>query len=256
MIRLRLAAAGLALLLSQTASAQAGAQATLKPDGQIRAAFGLAASYAAGNSSSSNFTVSADIVRATPGNKLSLYGRAQYARANDTTTDDQARLGTRFDHDFGESLFSYVSGDLEHNKLTNLKLRSQLGGGIGLHVFQREDSNFDIFGGLSYANDRYSAPALVDDQIRSSFSYASVMLGEESSHKVSETTSLKQRLTLLPNLKDRGEFRLNWDAGVAVAINKLLSLNVGLAFAHNSDPGLGRKANDTLVTTGISLKFD
>jgi hypothetical protein len=30
-------------------------------------------------------------------------------------------------------------------------------------------------------------------------------LGEESTHKFSETTSAKQRLVLVPNLKNRGE---------------------------------------------------
>ena len=84
----------------------------------------------------------------------------------------------------------------------------------------------------------------------------SLLLGEESTHKLSDTTSFKQRLTLVPNLKNSGEFRSNWDAGLAVAMSKTMNLNVGFSFAHNSDPGPGRKSTDTLLTTGISVKFD
>lgn len=251
-LSLRIAAACLALGASQATLAQA----TLKNDGQWRAAFGLGASFASGNSQAGNISLSADAVRATADTKLSLYGKAQYARSNEATTDKQARLGARYDHDLSQALFSYVSSDFEHNKLTDLQLRSQLGGGLGAHLLQGEAHSVDVFGGLSYTHDKYSQPTLIDEQIRGRFSYASLMLGEESSHQLSDTASLKQRLTVLPNLKDRGEFRANWDASLAVAINKRLSLDVGLSFAHNSDPGLGRKPNDTLLTTGISVKFD
>ena len=43
---------------------------------------------------------------------------------------------------------------------------------------------------------------------------------------------------------------------LSVAMSKTMNLNVGMALAHNSDPGVGRKATDTLLTTGVSVKFD
>jgi len=39
-------------------------------------------------------------------------------------------------------------------------------------------------------------------------------------------------------------------------MTKALNLNVGFAAAYNSQPGLGRKTTDTMLTTGISMKFD
>ena len=41
-----------------------------------------------------------------------------------------------------------------------------------------------------------------------------------------------------------------------VALSSAMNLNVGLAYAYNSDPGLGRKKGDSLLTTGVSVKFD
>jgi putative salt-induced outer membrane protein len=232
------------------------AQATLKPDGQTRAAIGLGASFATGNSESSNLSLNADLVRATEDSKISLYGKAQYARSSDATSDEQARIGGRYDQDLNARVFSYAGADLEHNKQANLKLRNQINAGLGYHLIKREDHRFDVFGGLSYAEDRYINPTVIDDRLRGSFRYASLMLGEESSHQLTNTTRFKQRLSLLPNLESRGEYRANWDADLAVAINKTMNLTVGLAVAHNSEPGLGRKSTDSLLTTGISVKFD
>ena len=66
----------------------------------------------------------------------------------------------------------------------------------------------------------------------------------------------EQRLTVLPNLSNSGEWRASWNGGIAVAMTNVLSLTVGLTVAYNSEPGPGRKKTDTLFTTGLSVRFD
>lgn len=244
------------IALAASACTLALAQATVKPDGQFRAALGLGASMSSGNTDATNLSLTGDAVRVTDQNKISLYGNAQYARSDGVTTSEQVRLGGRYDHNIGSAYFAFGGLDFERNKFSNLKLRSQLSGGLGWHVVKSPTTTFDVFGGLSYTSDDYFDPAVIDGQSRSSYDYMGLLLGEESTHKLSENTSAKQRLTLVPNLKNSGEFRANWDAGLAVAMSKALSLNVGVSVAHNSDPGPGRKSTDTLLTTGISVKFD
>ncbi|MDH4391586.1 MAG: DUF481 domain-containing protein [Aquabacterium sp.] len=244
------------LIALSLVAAGAHAQATVKNDGQFRAALGLGASLASGNTKATNLSLNADAVRATDQNKLSLYGNLQYARSGGTTTADQLRLGARYDHNLSAQLFAFGGLDLERNKFANLNLRSQLSAGLGWHVIKSPNTTFDLFGGLGYVSDKYKSAMLIDGRNRDSYGYMSLLLGEESTHKLSDSTSFKQRLTLVPNLKNRGEFRANWDAGLAVAMSKAMNLNVGLGFAHNSEPGPGRKATDTLLTTGVSVKFD
>lgn len=245
-----------ALVALSVAAAGAHAQATVKNDGQFRAALGLGASLASGNTKATNLSLNADAVRATDQNKLSLYGNLQYARSGGTTTADQLRLGARYDQNLSAQLFAFGGLDLERNKFANLNLRTQLSAGLGWHVIKSPTTTFDLFGGLGHVSDTYKAPMVIDGRSRDSYGYMSLLLGEESTHKLNDSTSFKQRLTLVPNLKNRGEFRANWDAGLAVAMSKAMNLNVGLGFAHNSEPGPGRKATDTLLTTGVSVKFD
>lgn len=244
------------LAASLAAVGLAHGQATFKPDGQWRASLSLGASVSSGNSKSSNLALTGDAVRATDADKVSLYGNGQYARSGGATTGEQVRLGGRYDRNLHTDLFAFGGLDLERNKFANLQLRSLLSAGLGWHLIQSPATRFDVFGGLGYTSDKYIDPMVIDGSNRSSYNYLSLLLGEESTHKLTETTGFKQRLVVVPNLKNRGEFRANWDAGLAVAMNKSLSLNVGLAVAHNSEPGAGRKATDTLLTTGVAVKFD
>jgi len=228
----------------------------LKPDGVFRAALGLGASLSSGNTKSSNLSLVGDAVRATTQDKISLYGTALYAKSGGVTTGEQIRLGGRYDYNLGPDWFAFGGLDVERNKFSNLKLRGLGSGGLGYHALKTPATTWDLFAGVGYTADKYFAATVIDNASRSSYSYATLVLAEESTHKLSETTSAKQRLALYPNLKNSGEFRATWDAGLAVAMSKSMNLNVGFGLTHNSDPGVGRKATDSLLTTGVSVKFD
>lgn len=232
------------------------AQATVKDDGQFRYSLGLGASNASGNTRATNLSLAADGVRATKQDKVTLYGNAQFAKSNGTTTGEQFRLGGRYDYNLSAQTFAFGGADLERNKFANLKLRGALSAGLGYNVIKTDATTFAVFGGVGHTSDQYIAATRVDGALRTKYAYANLMVGEESTHKLSATTSFKQRLVLLPNLKNSGEFRANFDAGLAVAMSKAMNLNVGFSAAHNSEPGAGRKATDTLLVTGISVKFD
>jgi len=244
------------LLVLATASGAVQAQATVKPDGQWRAALGLGASASSGNTKASNLSLVGDAVQASAQDKISLYGNAQYARSSGTTTAEQLRLGGRYDRNLTDLVFAFGGLDLERNKFSNLRLRSMLSGGLGYHLVKTPQTTWDLFGGVGYNNDKFIDAMVIDGANRKSYNYTSLLLAEESTHKLSDTTTVKQRLALFPNLKNSGEFRATFDAGLAVAMSKSMNLNVGLGIAHNSEPGAGRKSTDTLLTTGVSVKFD
>lgn len=234
----------------------AHAQATLKPDGQWRAALGLGASIASGNTKSSSLSALADAVKATEQDKISLYGNALSARTAGVTTAEQLRLGGRYDYNLSSVWFGFGGLDFERNKFANLSLRSQISGGLGYHWIKTPETTWDLFGGVAYSSDKFITATTIDGALRDSYSYPSLLLGEESTHKLSETTSAKQRGVLYPNLKNSGEYRATWDAGLSVAMSKTLNLSVGLGVTYNSEPGIGRKSTDSLLTTGVTMKFE
>lgn len=179
----------------------AHAQATVKPDGHWRAVLGLGLSYASGNTDTTNLSMSGDAVRATDRDKWSAYLNSSYARSAGVTSAEQARLGGRYDRNLGPAYFAYGGLDVEHNRFANLEPRSMLSAGLGWHVLKSPTTTFDLFGGLGYTVDNYRAPMAVSGELRDRYQYASLPLGEESTHKLSATTSARQRLVVVANLR-------------------------------------------------------
>jgi len=245
-----------ALLGGVMVSGPVRAQATLKPDGQWRHAIGLGLSYASGNSESSTFTLSADGVRQTKHDKWSYYGKALRAESDDETTGDQIGLGTRYERDINDRVFGFGQGDYLRDRPANLSRRTSLGAGLGYHVFKSEQLNWDVFSGLGYTHDRYIEPTDVGGATRGTWGYAELLFGQESNHKISETSNFRQRFVIYPNLSESGEYRAQFDAGLAVAINDRMSLTATLTYRYNSDPGAGFEKDDLLFVTGISAKLE
>ncbi len=232
------------------------AQTTIKPDGQWRGAIAAGLSLVGGNTSSKLLNINGDAVKATATDKWNIYGSQIYGKSGDSATANLLNLGARFNQDLNVQYFWFGQGDLTRNKLANLSLRTAIAGGVGYHVIKSDPTTFDVFVGLGYANDRYINATVVADQTRSSYSRLEILLGEESTHKLSPTTQFKQRLVIYPNLSDRGEYRTAFDAGLSVAMSGSLSLQTTLGLRVNSDPGTGLKKTDTLLFTGITYKYE
>lgn len=239
-----------------TAAGAASAQATVKEDGQWRAALGLAYTASGGNTRSTTLSGMADAVRATPGDKTSLYASALYGSSQGSKTADQWRLGGKHDINMTSQLYVFGLAEAERDDIAALQSRATLGGGAGWRFFNTDALKFEVFGGAAYVADRYTTPRLVDGAVRRSYSHGTLLLGEESVHKLGQSTTLRQRFVAYPDLSNRGEYRATWDAGIAVPATQSMNLTAGLNVKHNSDPGSGVKRTDTLFTTGITVKFD
>ena len=246
------AVAGAAL----AAAGSAGAQATVKEDGQWRAALGASYTASGGNTRSTTLSAMADAVRATSADKTSLYASALYGSTQGTKTADLWRLGAKHDRNLSSQLYVFGLLEGERDDIANLSSRGTLGGGAGWKFVNTDALKFEVFGGVGYVSERYQAPRLIDGAVRTSYGYATLLAGEESVHKLGQSTTARQRLTVYPNLSNRGEYRATWDAGLAVPASQALSLTAGVNLKYNSDPGSGVKRTDTLVTAGIQVKFD
>jgi putative salt-induced outer membrane protein len=244
------------LLLAAPTIALAQAQATIKPDGQFRYAFGAGASYASGNTSSSSVNLSGDGVKATADSKWQFGGKANYGRTEGVTTVENLAVGTQYDQDITPLWFGFGKADYLRDKPANVSTRASLFGGVGRHVVRTDTLTFDVSAGLGYTQDRYFDPADVNGEFRTSYGRAEALLAEESTHKWTPTTTFHQKLSVYPALRSGGGYRGVFDSGLSVAMTNTLSLTAGLNYRYNSDPGAGLKKGDTLFVTGISVKLD
>lgn len=244
------------LTVTSLAAATALAQPQVKTDGRWRATVDMAASYASGNSDSSNFSLNADAVRATTSDKVNIYARSLYGRTDGQTTAALLGFGGRYSFNLSARSYAFGQADFLRDKPANLEIRISGAGGLGYKLLDTEDDKFDVFAGLGYTRDQYFDATIVADSLRSRYGYAEALLGEESNHRLTESTTFRQKLVVYPNLNETGEYRAVFDTGVAVAINRALSLTVGFNYRYNSDPGVGVEKGDALFLTGLAFKLE
>ncbi len=247
------ALAGLALAAGTGA---AHAQATVKTDGKWRHALGAGGSVASGNSTVVNLTLTGESVLATPDSKWSINGRALQSRFNGQTTADNSALGTQYDQSLSGPWFAFAKADYLRDRRANLSARTSGSAGLGKHLLRSETHTFDVSTGLGYVQDRYANTALVDGEPKSRYGRMELVLGEASTHKLGQTTSLRQKLGVFSNLEQGSKYRVVFDAGVSVAMTSSLSLTAGLSHRYDSAPTLSLNRSDTLFVTGLSVKLD
>ena len=237
-------------------AAAACAQPVSHPDGLWRALVNVGLTHASGNANATTLTAKVDAVRATVDDKWTLYGETLRSRAEGVTSGHRDRAGGRYDWNLSPRVFTLASLDLERDTVAALDHRVSLGAGLGYKFVDRDDVHFNVFGGLGYADDRYLVPREAGGELRTRYSRPTALLGEESSHKFNPTTSATKRLVVTPDLQRAGNYRAQWDASLAVAMTSTMSLSIGLNTRYDSAPGFGLKRADTLLTTGIAVKFE
>jgi putative salt-induced outer membrane protein len=235
------------------------AAAQTKTDGLWRGAAGAAAAVTSGNTSSSALSLNADLSRATTADKITLGGLINYARnetdGSDTTTANRWAGFGQYDFNLGPRVYAFGRLGLEGDQLIDLNLRTSLAGGLGYKIIDTKETTFNVFGGAGYTTDKYDVAQSIGGKIGTSFSRSSLFLGEESSHQLSPSVSVKQRLELWPGLSGDKARLAKFTAGLSVAMSSTLNLNLSLINNYNSKPPEGSKKNDLGFFTGVNVKL-
>ncbi|MFE8645821.1 YdiY family protein [Sphingomonas sp. NCPPB 2930] len=232
------------------------AQVTLKPDGEWRYLFSAGGNATKGNSDTTAINASGEAARVTEHDKLIARGQLNYGQANGSKSAQRYSLGTQYNRDISRNSFSFGAIDLIRDRPSNIGHRYSLAGGVGRHMLRGDENNLDISLGLGYTQDKYVTPTEVLDQVRSEYGRTELVMAEESSHRLTNTTRIRQKVTVYPNLTDRGAYRGALETGISVAMTPTLNLTAGLNYRYDSDPGVGIKKGDASFVTGVSLRFD
>jgi putative salt-induced outer membrane protein len=194
--------------------------------------------------------------RTTDNSKLALAGRGLYAKFNDKVTGSNIALGAQYDRDLDPLWFGFGKFDYMADRPANIASRASSYLGFGRHVIRSEKNTWDLSGGLGYTQDGYVRLAEVAGQFRQNYGRFEGVLSESSTHKITPTTSLRQRLGVFPNLQKSGNYRAAFDASISVLISSSISLTSGITYRYDNDPGVQLKKGDSLFVTGLSVKFD
>lgn len=206
-------------------------------------------SLSTGNTRTNTLALGSNLNRQTGRDKTSLY--AAYINAKNKnkgvteTTANAIRGGGRYEIGLTNRLSAFGLADFEYNQIQLLDLRAVLGGGLGHYLVKRERAQFQVFGGGSYNRENFS-----DGTRRNS---GEILAGEELTLRLSDRVLFRERLQFFPNLTDTGEYRVTFDASLNTKLTRWLSWQFTASNRYLSNPVLGSKNNDLLLTTGISV---
>jgi len=204
-----------------------------------------------GNSQTKNLALAFTATRATLHDKLGLYTNSVYA-TNDApgavpnTTANAIQSGIRYDRDFAPRVFGFVTADFQTDALQGLNLRSVPGAGLGWHAIKNESTTLDFLGGVNYTRENYTAFTR---------NFASGSAGEEFMHKVHTNTVITEKLDFYPSFQSLGDYRGNFLFGTVTKLSKWLGWQNSFGDIYVTNPPLGKKKNDVLLTTGLNISF-
>lgn len=217
-------------------------------------------SFTGGNSETTNLALGFLAARQSLKSKLSAYANTVYATSTTTivtvtpasttsvssTTANTEAGGVRYDHDLNPKTFAFVAADFFADALQSLNLRSVFGGGLGYHAIKNDTTTLDFLGGVNYTRESY---------VTLQRNLIALTLGEELMHKLGKSTVLNQTLYLFPDLNSLGDYRGTFNFASVTKISKRLGWQNSFADVYVTNPPLGKKQNDIILTTGLNVAF-
>ncbi len=213
--------------------------------------FDAGLSLTTGNAKTSSFNLALNAARATTRDKISLYATSIYAR-NSTTGEslvsaNAKRGGGRYDYNLSSRSFAFGFADLESDDFQDLDLRVNAGGGGGWHAVKTDRLTMDFFGGGALNREYFSGGLR-----RTS---GDLVAGNEFSCKLNSMFLFKEKTVFFPNMSELGEYRVNFDTAISATLSRWLGWQLSVSDRYLSNPVLGTKANDLILSTGLRVTF-
>lgn len=246
-----------------------------------------------GNGETATISTYGTATRLGPSDRIGMFGTYLFSNigsgAEAVTTAKSVRGGARYDHDLTRAVFAFGFGEAEHDPPQLLDSRTVVGGGAGAHVRKTATSQFNVFGGVSYARDRYTevvttettspttpgAPSTPPGQggtppgqarrggtppavVRTETSrrLGEFLVGEDWYQQLSDGVSSSQSFRYFPAIGNAQDYRLSFDLSLSAQLNGWLHWNVTVADRYlNIPPAGGAVQNDLWLSTGLGVTF-
>lgn len=228
------------------------------PDDKWHGNFVIGGSFTTGSNSSENFNADLDSTRTSEQDKINLHATTNYGSS---TTDDvrkhtaqRFRAGGRYDYNLTKTLFVFAGGDKESNKLQNIDSRTTLNGGAGYRLVHSATSSWDLFAGKGHTATTFLTQTRIFPPRQLKTKGTTLMVGEESSHALSEATTIKQSLIVYPGQAEINT-RTIFDASLSTTIIGGWTLNVDTKVEYESNLGPEFNSTSSVVTFGFGYKY-
>lgn len=223
--------------------------------------FGVA--FARGNAVTDSFTNTARLNRVTAVNKAGIYftqinSTAKFRNSDGVQTTQTTANAIRGGWTASRNLAGRASrwffqgfNDYEYDELLGLDLRVVLGGGLGYYFLQNDKGFLTVSAGGAWNREKFD-PRIA--QLPNPRNSGEIYLAQEWVYKLGRAWSVNEKFVYFPNVSEAGAFRINFDASLAAALTRILSLQFSVSDRYLSNPPVTvppRRNNDIIFSAGL-----
>ena len=133
----------------------------------------------------------------------------------------------------------------------NSRDRVSFSTGLGAHLLRAPGKFWDVWAGVAATSERHLRPVALNGVQHRHFTDTGLVLAQEANLRLSPSTALRQKLVLLPSMRESGLVRTEFDGQVSVAVSERVSLGTGLGVSHSTHPAPGQCSTDLTLVTGL-----
>ena len=206
-----------------------------EPGIKVTARANVGLSYADGNTNTESIYLDGRFVARTDKNRMTAAAEYDREKSEGVKTADRVLGSLKYDHFFTDKWYGYGKIGLENDEFKDLNLRTDVGAGPGYQVFESDQLNLGLEGGVSWVNqdfidqkdENYGAYRLAVDYDQYFFEkFIQVFLSNEILVRIDDTSDIFNRtrtgvrVPFYKNLNLTGQYNLDWDNQPAPGIEK------------------------------------
>lgn len=182
-----------------------------------------------------------------------LFGNAELARYNDTTSINNSFLHARYNYEILPWLWGEVFGQLQSDEFQRILLRDLVGAGPRFGLYQSKE--LDVYVGTGYMLEHDAINIVPGSPDRADYwqhrwnNYASV------SYRLDTRVTLAETFYLQPRFDDFTDVRMLDEAALVFKITPVLSAAITGTFHFDSTPPTGVLTTDLDIKNALALTF-
>src|SRR5262245_6531174 len=207
-----------------------------------------------GNSESESLGASANAVRRTEIDRITLGAAYYYGRQkNKTTGDSETNVNNwfvlgKYDFFLTKHFYLYAAGRAEGDQVADLDLRLTLGGGVGYQWFETPTFNLNTEAGPAWVYEKFKH--------QPSENHVALRLAYHVDWTPYKAVKLFHNLEYLPRVTEPFvDYNLNLDAGLRATVIQNFYAEFKFEFKYDSTPAIGARKEDLRYLVGLGWAF-